>query len=73
MSVFERNMSLISLLKKFKALDGFVKRGIIYCTIATLGISYELLFVRPIRPTVIILWTGVIGIGVIVILMLRKD
>lgn len=58
--------------KFFKSLDGYKKRGLVYITIGVLLISYELIFVRPLRPTVLILWTGVIGIGIIVILYFRE-
>jgi hypothetical protein len=56
------------MIKFFKSLDGYKKRGIVYMTIGILLIAYELFFVRPLRPTVLILWVGVIGIGAIVIL-----
>ncbi len=60
------------MIKFFKSLDGYKKRGILYIAIGVLLISYELIFVRPLRPTVLILWTGVIGIGSIVLLYFRE-
>jgi predicted membrane channel-forming protein YqfA (hemolysin III family) len=51
--------------------DGYFRRGVIYAGIALIGIGYELVFVRPLRPVVLTLWVGVLGIGVIVILNLR--
>jgi len=64
---------LLPFFKKIKNIDGYVKRGVIYCFASALGIGYELIFVRPIRPTVLILWTGVIGIGFVVFLTLRQE
>ena len=58
--------------KLLRSLDGYKKRGLVYIAIGVLLISYELIFVRPLRPTVLILWTGVIGIGFIVILYFRE-
>ena len=51
--------------------DGFKRRGIIYIVIGILGIAYELLFSKVIRPVVLVLWSGIIGIGVIVMLYFK--
>jgi predicted membrane channel-forming protein YqfA (hemolysin III family) len=45
----------------------------IYIVIATVGILYELLFVNPVRPIPILLWLGLIGISIIIILTLKDS
>ena len=54
-------------------MDGFRKRGIIYFTIAALGIFYEVFFSNRVRVEVVLLWLGVAGIGVIVMLTLKDE
>jgi|GEM_PF-2621318 len=58
--------------QKIKAIDGYKKRGMIYISIAVLMLAYEIIFVQPVRPIVLLLWVGVIGIGVIVMVTLRE-
>lgn len=53
--------------------DGYKRRGTIYIAFGILGIAYELLFREALRPTVLVLWAGIIGIGVIVILFLKDQ
>ncbi len=53
--------------------DGYKRRGIIYSTIGFSGLVYELLFSQIIRPVVVVLWCGIIGIGVIVMLFLKDQ
>jgi predicted membrane channel-forming protein YqfA (hemolysin III family) len=53
--------------------DGYRKRGMIYIAIATAGILYELLFVNPVRPIPILLWLGLIGLSIIIILTLKDS
>lgn len=52
-------------------LDRFTIRGLVYAAISALGIGYELLFVQPIRPLLILGYVFVIGIGMIYIFVLR--
>lgn len=52
---------------QFKAAGPFKKRGIIYISIAALFLFHELLFSRPVRTIVVLLWMGVVFIGVIVL------
>lgn len=61
------------LIQKIKAIDGYKKRGMIYITLAVLMIAYELLFIQPARLIVLLLWFGVIVIGVIVMTTLREN
>jgi hypothetical protein len=61
-----------SLLEKLRTVDGYKKRGSLYTAIGFLGLLYELFFSRPIRPVVAILWTAVIGIGIIVFVTFRN-
>jgi hypothetical protein len=58
---------LKNLIDRYKAAGSFKKRGIIYISIAALFISFELMFSRPVRPIVVMLWIGVVIIGVIVL------
>ncbi len=64
-------MSISTLIAKFREADAYRKRGIIYISISLLGMGYELIFVNPFRPTVLILWASVIGIGLIVMTTLK--
>ena len=61
------------ILEKFKKMDSYRRRGIIYISISLCGILYELLFVSPIRQKVVLLWLGVILIGVVVMLTLKDS
>jgi hypothetical protein len=58
---------LKNLLNRYKSAGSFKKRGIIYISIAVLFLLYELIFSRPIRTIVVLLWIGVIFIGVAVL------
>ena len=62
---------LDNFLNKFKQLDRYKKRGTIYISIAALFLAFELLFHSPPRPTVILLWLGVIVIAVSIITSLK--
>ncbi len=64
-------MTIATLIAKFRGTDAYRKRGIIYISISLLGMAYELIFVKPIRPTVLILWASVVGIGLIVMITLK--
>jgi hypothetical protein len=64
-------MSITSIVEKFKAADPYRKRGIVYSAVSLLGMSHEIIFVKPSRPTVLILWICVMGIGVIVLTTLK--
>lgn len=65
-------MSWQSLREKFQSADGYQKRAYLYLVISFIGLSYEFLFVRPMRTIVILLWLGVFGIGLIVKFLLRE-
>lgn len=58
---------------KFKSIGKFQKRGIIYITIASFGILYEIMFHRPIRTTVMFLWFGLIIIAIGIIFTLKEN
>lgn len=58
-------------LNTFLRADAFKKRGIIYISIAALMLLYELIFSRPIRPTVVLLWIGVLLIAFLVMTQLK--
>ena len=58
---------LKKLFDQYKTAGPFKKRGIIYISIAALFVLYELLFSRPVRTIVVLLWIGVVFIGVIVL------
>jgi hypothetical protein len=62
---------LKNLLNQYKAASSFKKRGIIYISIGVLFLSYELFFSKPIRTIVVLLWIGVIFIGVAVLTQLK--
>ena len=62
-----------SLLEKFKTLDSFKKRGIIYLSIAVLFLGYEFIFHRPPRMTVLLLWFGLIVIAIFVMTTLKDQ
>ena len=56
-------------MKFFK--DGYNKRGIIYIAFGIFGIVYEFIFRHPSRPIVLLLWAGIVCIGIIVIFTLK--
>ena len=53
--------------------DGYKKRGLLYTLIAVIGLGYELLFSGQVRPVVVVLWTGLLGIGLIVAFTIRDQ
>jgi len=55
----------------FKELDGYKKRGSIYILAGVLLLLYHLLFTRPIDPTGVILCLGIIGVGILVMTVLK--
>jgi len=60
-----------SLLEKFKSIDSYKKRGVIYITIAVIFMAYEFIAHRPPRLTVLLLWFGLIAIAVFVMTILK--
>ena len=46
--------------------DGYKKRAAIYIALASAGIVYELFFRQPSRTIVLLLWGGVIMIGLFI-------
>jgi len=50
-----------------RKLNGFIKRGLISITVSLVGLLYEFMFPRPLRPVSIILWVCVMFIGLLVI------
>ncbi len=52
-------------------MDRYRKRGMLYIIISIIGIVIELFFSKGIDYGVLILWLGVIGIGIIVMLTLK--
>ena len=60
-----------SLLEKYKAADSYKKRGVIYISIAVIFMSYEFIFHRPPRLTVLLLWFGLVVIAVFVMTTLK--
>lgn len=58
-------------LERFKKSDAFKKRGLIYITIAVLFLVYEVIFSKPIRTTVVLLWVGLMFIGFLVMTLLK--
>lgn len=57
---------------KKRRYDKFTIRGFIYATIGLAGISYEVFFRDSSELIVIILYIGIIGIGIISIFRLRE-
>jgi len=53
-------------------MDKFTLRGIIYTVIGLLGIGYEFIFSRSTRPIVVLLYLGIIGIGLICIFLIKE-
>ena len=62
---------LDTLLTKFRELGAYTKRGIIYISVSVLFLGYEIFFHNPPRPTVAILWLGVIVIAISIIVSLK--
>lgn len=52
--------------------DAYNKRGIIYIGFGIFGIAYELIFRHPPRTIVLLLWAGIVCIGIIVIFTLKE-
>ncbi len=61
----------MSLWRKIGKIDRYIKRGFIYIFIGVLGMMVELFWSHDIDSTVLILWLGVIGIGIIVMVYLK--
>ncbi len=61
----------MTLWNKIAQMDRYSKRGMIYILISIIGIVIELFFSKAIDYAVLILWLGVIGIGLIVMLTLK--
>ena len=62
---------LNKIVKKYKSLGSFQKRGIVYIAVSALFLTYELFFHDPPRPVVVLLWLGVVVIAVSVIFILK--
>jgi|Deesub1362B_J571_1020462.scaffolds.fasta_scaffold02214_2 hypothetical protein len=52
--------------------DKFTIRGLIYSGIGSLGIAYELLFRHPPEVITILLYSAIVGIGLIAIFFLKE-
>lgn len=63
----------MSLWRKIGKIDPYIKRGFIYIFIGVLGMMVELFWGHDIDSTVLILWLGVIGIGIIVMVYLKDS
>ena len=63
----------MSFLTKFKTAGRFQKRGIIYISIAIIGLLYEIIFHGPIRTTVLFLWFGLIVISIGIIFIIKDE
>ncbi|MDZ7721609.1 MAG: hypothetical protein U5R06_01980 [candidate division KSB1 bacterium] len=59
-------MNMINLWNRFKSLNSLQKRGIIYISIALLMMAGELILCSAPRTLVLMLWGGVLGIGILV-------
>ncbi len=64
---------LDNIVKKYKSLGSFQKRGAVYIAVSALFLSYELFFHDPPRLVVVLLWLGVIVIAVSVIFSLKDS
>ena len=62
-----------SLIEKFKSIDSYKKRGIIYISVAVIFLGYEFIFHRPPRITVLLLWFGLIVIAIFVMSTLKDQ
>ncbi|UCE05122.1 MAG: hypothetical protein JSW07_16085 [bacterium] len=58
-------------LKRKQKFDKFSIRGMVYTGIALLGIGYELIFSRDVRPFLIIMYSVVVVIGVMYIWFIK--
>lgn len=54
-------------------MDKFTVRGIIYSTISGLGLGYELFFIHPARLFLVVMYSLVIGIGMILIFVINDN
>ncbi len=59
-------------IKRKENFDKYSLRGLVYATIALLGIGYELLFSYEIRPFLIIMYSLVVGIGCLYIWFIHE-
>ena len=64
---------MINLCNRFKSLNSLQKRGIIYMSIALLMIAGELILCSAPRTIVLLLWGGVLGIGILVFTGFRSS
>lgn len=60
-----------SLWKNFKELNRLQKRGIIYIIIAMIMIVVELTLIASPRTVVLLLWGGVLGIGLMALTVFK--
>ena len=54
-------------------LDKFTVRGLVYSAASILGLSYEIIFIRPPRLFLVIMYTIIIGIGLICIFLIKEQ
>lgn len=52
-------------------MDPFTIRGVVYTLLSSLGLGYEFFFIEAPRPFLLIMYTCVIGIGLICIFLLE--
>jgi hypothetical protein len=62
-----------SLINKFKSAGRIQKRGIIYISIAIIGLLYEFTFHNPIRTAILFLWFGLIIISIGIIFTIKDE
>ncbi len=62
-----------SLIEKFKAIDSYKKRGVLYITIAVIFMTYEFIFQEPPRLPVLLLWFGLIVIAIFIMTTLKDS
>ncbi len=55
------------------SVDKFTIRGIVYSAISVLGLGYEFFFSHPPRAFLLIMYSLVIGIGLICIFMIKEQ
>ena len=60
------------LCEKFKAMNGLQKRGIIYIGIAVIMIAGEFIWCSCPRTVVLLLWFGVLAIGLVVLTVFKS-
>ncbi len=46
--------------------DGYKRRAVIYMAFGVAGLLYEILFRNPPRTLVMVLWGGIVAIGIII-------